>query len=181
MCLIANGFSKPTGCDIEIAPGIEWDGIWIGNKSQMTFPAATDKVIASISMDTGTTLYKLDCHRGSISFSDINQPSENSGDSMKQTVTARVIINSSDMLNKFSALRGADLAGVLRGRDDQFYIFGQREGLRVTQWEFNTGAKAGDDAGLVFTLEGEQQDPADRFFDGSSVITTEILLDSYLT
>jgi hypothetical protein len=164
MCLITAGHTKATACDIEVVPGIKWDKLWFGNKTEMTMGAATNKRIATITMDTGKTMFKVDVHRNSGSFTDVMQVSENSGDTFMQTFIARTIEDENTTIEQFEDFKGADLIIVAQTKGDEFVIIGEEDGARMTGWEYGTGNKGGDDAGLVVTFTSEQQSAHNRMF-----------------
>lgn len=178
-CLITAGVT-PTGCDQQSA-GILKDKIWVFNASEITaYTETTPGEISALTLVALTTGFKIDVHRNTAMASEELVTGANSGDSYTQSLTFRIIDDSTSTRNNIDALKGADLVFVVKKKNGKFVILGQGEGLRLTENPKTTGAVAGDDVGDVLTFSGDGFENKFRYFFDTSEATTEVTLDSYL-
>lgn len=179
-CLIAGGVTAGGCSDRFSSPGIEHEGIYLFNRSEvLSFTSTVTGEISALTLEAFKTAFKLDVHKNTALYTETLTVSDEAAPFYEQSLTARITATDTTTMTAIEDLVGVDLLIVSHVKNGKFRVIGEWGGVKLTENEYNTGTVAGDAVGDTLVFTG-QANGKSRFFFDTDEATTLATLDAYL-
>jgi len=177
-CAITNGWDCPDCTDRFNVPGIQRDEVWIANHADITaFVSVATGEVSDLTFATYKGLKKICFHKDTGSFAEELVRAANAGSHYNQTITGRVIDDSTATRNAIEDLVDVPVVIITKKKNGKFIIAGETGDLELNENTKGTGATTGDDTGDVLTFTGSHPGKT-RYFLDTDEATTQAALDA---
>lgn len=181
-CTIAAGVEGP-GCeDIFSTPGVDKNGIYLFNHSEVASltAGAVDGEISAIVLEATKVAYKMAIHKDTGMYEENLVTGEGHAPYYTQKFSVKIVANDTATVQAIEKLVGVDLLAVCHLRNGNYRIVGEFEGVKVKTNDYSSGKTAGDEVGEDVTFEGVKGGKASFFLDTDEA-TSKATLEGYLT
>lgn len=131
------------------------------NLDSLTYTSGEEGVIASITLESGAQFYEFAFNRNTSSFTETATVSvENGSLFYNQTISLKIPRREYSKRDVLATLMQKDLAIIVQDQNGLYWLFGEQNGVLVTEIPSESGVAKGDFNGYTITLSGEEPEQA---------------------
>lgn len=147
--------------------------IWLANFANVSGVTAASGTISAIAKANNGRFYKYEQIRGTAEAKEeIQGSSENGTVFYNQSIELALNKMQASLRNEIKLMATAYLVAVVQDRNDNYWYYGETNGLELLAGTIGTGKALGDRNGYGLTLSGQEPVPAQQV--ASGVIATLI-------